>query len=121
MLDVDSFKSYNDTYGHPAGDHVLRGVADILSANARATDLVARYGGEEFVLLLPHADIAGAAAVAERIRSEIATASWPLRTVTASLGVTSLLDNDTPATLLDRADASLYRAKAAGRNTVASG
>ena len=120
MLDVDSFKEYNDSFGHPAGDHILRGIADILTANARATDLVARYGGEEFALLLPHADIAGATALAERIRTQIETADWPLRRVTASLGVTQLVDTDTPASLHDRADTALNRAKAAGRYTVSA-
>jgi diguanylate cyclase (GGDEF)-like protein/PAS domain S-box-containing protein len=120
MLDVDWFKQYNDSYGHPAGDRVLKQVAEILQRNARQTDLVARYGGEEFVLILPHTDIAGAAALAERIRADIAANAWNLRAVTASLGVAEVLPEDTPATLLARADASLYRAKSTGRNAVAA-
>lgn len=120
MLDVDSFKDYNDTFGHPAGDQVLKSVADILASNARGTDLVARYGGEEFVLLLPHAELSNATAVAQRIRTEIAGAPWPQRQITASLGVAELIDTDTAATLLDRADSALYRAKASGRNAVAT-
>lgn len=118
MLDVDWFKEYNDTFGHPAGDHVLKEVADVLKRNARQTDLVARYGGEEFVLILPHTELAGAVKLAERIREDIATAPWPLRPVTASLGVAEIAPLDTATSLVTRADVSLYRAKSGGRNAV---
>ena len=68
LLDVDKFKQYNDTFGHPAGDVVLKQVADVISRNIRETDFIARYGGEEFVLILPHTDTDGAYTVAERCR-----------------------------------------------------
>lgn len=120
MLDVDKFKEYNDAYGHPAGDLVLKTVAEILSSNARATDIAARYGGEEFVFVLPHTELAGASALADRVRAQIAAANWPLRSITASLGVAEITSEDTPASLLARADVALYHAKSAGRNAVAS-
>ena len=119
MLDVDSFKQYNDAFGHPAGDIVLRAVANLLGENARETDVVARYGGEEFVLLLPQTDSRGAETIAERVRRAIELAPWPQRCVTASLGVAVL----TPAMkdggdLIAAADTALYRSKAGGRNRV---
>ena len=87
MLDVDHFKQYNDAFGHPAGDEVLRDLARVLHESVRDHDLVARYGGEEFVLLLPLTDADRALIVGERIRAAIAGRSWPLRPITASLGV----------------------------------
>ena len=90
FLDVDHFKNYNDQYGHPEGDAVLRGVAGLLRETARETDLVARYGGEEFVIILPQTESGAAFGVAERIRASIETAPWPLYPVTASFGVATL-------------------------------
>lgn len=119
MLDVDHFKAYNDSFGHPAGDAVLQDVAKLLVECARETDLVARYGGEEFVVVLPCTGMVGAEHVAERIRSAIEKYRWPKRSVTVSLGVAVLNENiDTAAELLQRADEALYQSKRQGRNQV---
>ena len=87
MLDLDHFKEYNDTFGHPAGDEILHRLGSTLRAALRSHDVVARYGGEEFVVLLPATDEDEAIEVAERLRSSIANGAWPRRNVTASLGV----------------------------------
>lgn len=119
ILDVDKFKSYNDTYGHPAGDEVLRSVGQILADHARETDFVARYGGEEFVVVAG-ADVEGAVSLAERFRTAIEEAEWPLRPVTASFGVATHARPGarTAAELLSMADSALYRSKQGGRNRV---
>jgi diguanylate cyclase (GGDEF)-like protein len=126
IFDVDHFKRVNDQHGHDAGDAVLRSVAAMAVRAVRTTDLVARYGGEEFLVLLPETDSAGAAVIAERIRSWIETmrvdvAGAPLA-VTASFGAAcldpSVAGSGDVETLVKRADAALYRAKAAGRNRI---
>ncbi len=123
MLDIDHFKQVNDTWGHAAGDAVLRRLADLLRAISRAEDLVFRYGGEEFAVVLPGADLATAVKVAERIRRLISveTFEWEewIIPVTVSLGVASV----TPAlgdshALVEAADAALYQSKEGGRNRV---
>ncbi len=119
LLDVDDFKLYNDTYGHPAGDLVLQTVSERLTVSVREADLVARYGGEEFVLILPHTRAAEALIVAERCRAAIESADWPARPVTASFGIATL----TPAmanqaVLIVAADEALYCSKHGGRNCV---
>jgi diguanylate cyclase (GGDEF)-like protein len=124
LLDADSFKAYNDMYGHPAGDEVLRTIASCIRAGlCRPTDLAARYGGEEFAVLLPGAGPLGAMLVAERIRGEVAARAVPHAAaasglVSVSLGVASAVpgDGDQAASLIERADAALYRAKRLGRN-----
>lgn len=119
LLDVDKFKSYNDTFGHPAGDAVLKEVAAILSQCARETDFVARYGGEEFVVILPQTDPADAVDVAERLRAGIEAGDWIERPVTASFGVANIGDGaSTPADLISQADEALYMSKENGRNRV---
>lgn len=119
MVDVDHFKQFNDSHGHPAGDEVLRTVASILASSVRAPDTAARYGGEEFAVVMPGTDLPGALAVAERVRASIERHPWPLRPVTVSIGVaTSGDDVRTPSGLVDAADRALYSAKAAGRNQV---
>ena len=119
LLDVDKFKSYNDTFGHPAGDAVLKEVAAILSQCARETDFVARYGGEEFVVILPQTDPADAVDVAERLRAGIEAGDWIERPVTASFGVANIGDGaSTPADLISQADGALYMSKENGRNRV---
>jgi two-component system cell cycle response regulator len=121
ICDVDHFKSVNDTYGHPVGDEVLRGLARTLAKEARATDVVARYGGEEFAIVMPETDPAGAKVIAERIRDRVArlvfeTGQGPLR-VTVSLGIATFPDDArAKAALIERADACLYHAKRHGRN-----
>jgi diguanylate cyclase (GGDEF)-like protein/PAS domain S-box-containing protein len=126
LIDVDHFKRYNDHHGHQAGDATLCAVAEVLGEVARrSTDLAARYGGEEFVLLLDHCDLAGAVARAEELRERLHERALPhgdapLRRVSVSIGVCSLVpDRDgRPEDLFSRADAALYRAKAAGRDRV---
>ncbi len=119
ILDIDHFKGFNDAFGHPAGDTVLKAVARILQGSARETDLVARYGGEEFVLLLPQTDAAGAALFAERLRAAIEGADWPVRAVTASLGVACLRPGvEDGGALIARADEAMYLSKTGGRNRV---
>lgn len=118
MLDIDYFKQFNDTFGHPAGDDLLRQVAQVLRDSARAYDVAARYGGEEFALLLPNTTLEQAVQVAERLREAIGAIANPHRAITASLGVATYRGGAAPATLLYEADAALYRAKRDGRNRV---
>jgi diguanylate cyclase (GGDEF)-like protein/PAS domain S-box-containing protein len=119
LLDVDQFKQFNDNFGHPAGDEVLRQIARILQSCVRNEDLVARYGGEEFVLILPSTDVHGAAVIAERCRAAVESAEWPHRQVTASFGAAMLtVTMETPAQLIVAADSALYDAKHSGRNRV---
>jgi len=123
MLDLDFFKAVNDTYGHAAGDAVLNRAVAVSRQSLRAGDSFARYGGEEFVILLPEVDVVEGAAVAERLRQEIAEmvvfSGDQAIGVTASFGVTawSPSDRDFRDTMA-RADAALYRAKNSGRNRV---
>jgi len=117
ILDVDHFKEYNDTYGHLAGDEVLKHLAFVLKEQGRETDFYARYGGEEFAVLLPHTDSVGANIVAERLREIIEASEWPCRPVTASFGTSTLLPAmQNSMNLIAHADKALYAAKAAGRN-----
>jgi diguanylate cyclase (GGDEF)-like protein len=120
MIDVDNFKVFNDQYGHIAGDRVLVAVADALREYLRPTDLVARFGGDEFAVLLPDAQVKQARQTAERIRQQVAALSPPsLSTaITVSIGIAGRDDYDDVATLVQRADAAMYRAKEAGRNRV---
>jgi two-component system cell cycle response regulator len=123
LIDVDHFKQVNDGYGHPAGDAVLRSVADLLTRQARETDIVARYGGEEMALILPETDARGALAIAERIRKSVGGAhhrseQGNLR-VTISAGISTWPGGgESGEELLEAADKALYRAKQAGRNRV---
>jgi diguanylate cyclase (GGDEF)-like protein len=123
MLDVDHFKNINDAHGHPAGDAVLRALVDRLLAEVRQGDLVTRWGGEEFLLLLDGLDGAAAVAAAERLRAAVARTPVPAGgtaiPVTASIGLASSTQAGWELdALLRRADAAVYRAKAAGRNCV---
>jgi diguanylate cyclase (GGDEF)-like protein len=121
MLDIDDFKSVNDTYGHQQGDLVLRRVARVLADTSRDADFPARYGGEELALILPHTDMEGSYAIAERIRTAVEALRIPrvdqegtLR-VTASLGVAAATDG-TKEEIIAEADAALYEAKRQGKN-----
>jgi diguanylate cyclase (GGDEF)-like protein len=119
MLDVDQFKSYNDMFGHPAGDTALKIVASILQDILRGDDVAARYGGEEFAILLPQTTSTEAAAIAERLRQRIEHTEFPKRKVTVSIGIASCSNEiDTPEDLISAADHALYEAKNHGRNNV---
>ncbi|MEW6486863.1 MAG: diguanylate cyclase [Thermodesulfobacteriota bacterium] len=126
MLDIDHFKRLNDTYGHQAGDEVLRGLADLLRVRVRGTDVAGRYGGEEFCVLLPHTGLPGAAELAERIRA--AVEGTPIEARGERLGITVSVGAAacpgprvaTADDLIRLADEALYEAKAAGRNRVAT-
>lgn len=124
MIDLDGYKQLNDTHGHQVGDQLLQVAAKAISANLRQMDIAARYGGDEFVLLLPHADAAEAARVADRIRRDFAASSACVlqrdHGVTMSIGIGSL-DENHPAhadQLVATADAALYQAKDLGRNRI---
>jgi diguanylate cyclase (GGDEF)-like protein len=122
MLDVDRFKSFNDSHGHVAGDRALRQLATVLRGSLRRSDVIARYGGEEIVLALPGTDLASAIEKLDEVRVRIAVTDIPLPRggsgrITVSIGVASLgADGATMDELLDAADGRLYEAKAAGRN-----
>jgi two-component system cell cycle response regulator len=125
LLDIDYFKSINDTWGHDAGDDVLRDFSDRLRACIRGIDLACRYGGEEFVVVMPDTDIGVATMVAERIRRRVAGDMFPIQRgeksveVTISIGIAARsTPEDTAAMILKRADEALYRAKRDGRNRV---
>ncbi len=119
MLDVDRFKIYNDAFGHPAGDGILRKIAESLQTTARTTDMVARYGGDEFAVILPETDQDQARIAAERFRAAIEIASWPEWAVTVSVGVSTHTRTATDAlSLIEEADAALYQSKRIGRNCV---
>ncbi len=118
-MDVDRFKSYNDSYGHPAGDEVLKAIAGVIKSLMRSSDQAARYGGEEFMMLLPNTPLTVALAVAERLRLAIEAAPIEHGPVTASFGVAVLTDESSKGySLIARADAALYAAKHSGRNRV---
>ena len=120
MADVDHFKEYNDSFGHPEGDEVLKKVAAILKDSTRTMDCTARYGGEEFAVLLPETEMSGALEVAERIRARVESSQFTGRSVTLSLGVAEFpKDGDTPQAIIKTADKALYIAKRGGRNQVA--
>ncbi len=120
VWDVDHFKQVNDTWGHEAGDRVLKILAETLAARLRGVDLVARYGGEEFVVILADTTLEHAMETAEELRGIIATLDFHYRDqpvpITASCGLTQCGEGDDGESLFRRADAALYRAKQAGRN-----
>lgn len=125
ILDIDFFKAVNDTYGHDAGDDVLREFATRIRRSIRGIDLACRYGGEEFVIVMPETDLNVAGKVAERVRRAIAAEPFTIEKgarrieVTISIGLATLERKDEPvADVLKRADVALYRAKHDGRNRV---
>ncbi len=119
IIDIDFFKKINDTYGHISGDQVLAGLAARVRSSLRVTDSLTRWGGEEFVILTPNATLPSATLMAERLRATIAgTLFPPVGHLTVSLGVAECLPGEDWETWFKRADAALYRAKAAGRNRV---
>lgn len=124
IMDMDHFKSVNDTYGHNVGDEVLKSLAGVIVNTIRSADLAARYGGEEFVVLMPETDAVRAYEAAERLRKAVESNPFfvthpdsPLKK-TVSIGYATMHENDTPDSLLKRADEGLYEAKNGGRNKV---
>ncbi len=124
FLDVDLFKAVNDTYGHAAGDVVLRGIASVIQGNLRATDFVGRYGGEEFMLILPETSVESAAVLAEKLRTRVLHERWSVADdtsvgVTVSIGVAGGIGRSLSVDALVRdVDAAMYSAKSLGRNQV---
>jgi len=118
--DIDHFKEINDTYGHTAGDKVLKVISQYLNQQVRGTDFVARYGGEEFVMILIGTDAAQALVAADKIRIGLQNIGFHFHntpvTITASCGIAAFRGEDTPEGIFDRADRALYRAKDGGRN-----
>jgi diguanylate cyclase len=120
VWDIDFFKRVNDSYGHEAGDRLLRAVADLFARNKRAEDFLARIGGEEFALLLPMTTLEAATTVAEKLRCVVEAAAFrhhgePVQ-VTVSAGLMDFRAGDTLTTVYERADRALYQAKQQGRN-----
>ena len=119
MFDVDKFKTYNDSFGHQAGDEVLKLLARTVMGLVRTTDFFARYGGEEFALILPNTDADGAYILADRLRERVEKAGWKERPVTASFGVSTLeIGMTSGEDLIEAADKALYLSKERGRNRV---
>ncbi|MEE8359783.1 MAG: GGDEF domain-containing protein, partial [Candidatus Omnitrophota bacterium] len=124
MIDLDNFKNVNDTYGHKAGDLVLRETAKTLLASCRPLDIVGRYGGEEFIVMLPGADESSASLVAERIRYRVKKSDFKFKNtnykITVSVGISNYKRDDTPGRLIEKADWALYKAKERGKDGVFS-
>jgi len=122
MFDLDHFKNVNDTYGHLAGDYVLKTLSLLVMEELRDSDIFARVGGEEFMILLPQTKLHGALKAAQKIRISIDEYTFIFNNdiipVTISAGITSIIKNDTYFSILDRVDKALYKAKNDGRNRV---
>lgn len=127
MLDIDHFKRINDSFGHTAGDHVLRAVGQVLRDSCRVYDVPGRYGGEEFCVVLPETKVGNTTVVAERIRTRLERSRFDVGddnvVVTASIGIAGIDSVEeegvvSPSTLIDRADRALYSAKNRGRNRI---
>lgn len=119
MIDVDNFKSYNDTFLHTEGDKALKIVGQVLRETLRSADVAARYGGEEFSILLPQTTRAEAQVIAERLREQVEQTSFPNRQITVSIGIASCsLELNAPKDLIDAADRALYGAKRRGKNRI---
>ena len=119
LLDIDHFKKYNDTYGHPAGDKVIQNIAQCILEGRRTTDIAARIGGEEFALILPQTQLEGAQIVAEEIQQVIRTSTTFEHSITVSIGISASSGTDIHAeSLVKQADLALYEAKQKGRNCI---
>jgi diguanylate cyclase (GGDEF)-like protein len=119
MIDLDSFKRINDTFGHNAGDDVLKELVHVLGSSTRSTDYLGRWGGDELVLLLTDTNLQGASNLAEKLRRLVDEHTFPYcKHLTISQGASLYKDGDTSVSLVERADAAMYRAKRGGRNRV---
>jgi len=122
MLDIDYFKKINDTYGHLAGDFVLKEFVKIIRDKIRSSDILGRFGGEEFVVILPNTKVSGALKLAQRIKDEVENHLFEYGKdkikFTTSIGITSVSLNDSVESLLERVDEALYDAKKKGRNRI---
>ncbi|EDP75288.1 GGDEF domain-containing protein [Hydrogenivirga sp. 128-5-R1-1] len=122
VIDLDDFKFINDTYGHVAGDEVLKSLASLIRRNLRSTDMVGRFGGEEFVVVMPDTPLNTAVKVMERLRRVVEETYFePIGSVSISVGVAQLREGDDVSNLLSRADGKLYQAKREGKNRVLAG
>jgi diguanylate cyclase (GGDEF)-like protein len=120
LIDVDHFKTYNDAFGHPAGDDALFAIGQLLNARARPFDFTARYGGEEFAMILPRTSMQAACGIAERLCETGALAGIARRPLTLSIGVGGMPPSREAAEMIRAADRALYQAKARGRNRAAA-
>lgn len=125
MIDIDHFKKVNDSFGHRAGDYILKGLADIFVKRSRRVDYVCRYGGEEFAIILPEVDVMGAFKFATTLKESVAAHKFKFETddiaITISIGVSDIMDGiETTEELIETADKRLYLAKKMGRNRVIS-
>ena len=125
MFDIDHFKDVNDTYGHEAGDRVLKGVAKSVGGILRKTDMFVRYGGEEFIILLIQTDLEKGLKVANKLRKTVQETEFLYEgnkvTITVSVGITEATPSDIEyKTIFNRVDSYMYKAKESGRNTVIS-
>lgn len=119
MFDIDKFKNINDTYGHEAGDFILKGLSSLVKQNLRTTDFFARFGGEEFMIIAPETPLSTAKELAERLRLKIAEYDFNIgQQVTISFGITQRIKDDTNQSIIFRVDNALYDAKGSGRNKV---
>ncbi|MFQ3260856.1 diguanylate cyclase [Reinekea sp.] len=119
LIDIDHFKNVNDTFGHQAGDTLLKEFSALLKSNTRSSDAVGRWGGEEFLIICMESGQQGAVQLAETLRGKIATFDFSIVSgASASFGVSSFLEEDTPERIIERADKALYQAKRQGRNRV---
>ncbi|MEQ9207379.1 MAG: diguanylate cyclase [Phycisphaerales bacterium] len=123
MIDIDNFKSVNDTFGHPAGDAVISGMSNLLLTHLRASDIACRYGGEEFALILPDTTPDDAKGLCDRIRIACEEISWPRhpeRKITISMGISGCVEGPTLQSMewIEHVDANLYQAKERGRNRI---
>jgi diguanylate cyclase (GGDEF)-like protein len=119
IIDIDNFKSINDSYGHDIGDEILKEVANVLQEKIRQVDILARWGGEEFLVLAPNTDHDNVQILAEKLRLTIENHHFnEVKNITISLGVSTLKETDTLTELFKRADQGLYYAKEHGKNQV---
>ena len=122
MFDIDHFKHINDTYGHLAGDYVLKTLSELIRNILRDSDIFARIGGEEFVILLPQTKLHGALKTAQKIKNNVENYKFSFQSfnmpVTISIGITSVIKKDSQFSILDRVDKALYKAKNNGRNCI---